>query len=41
MGVKWEGCLDKPPDGWRLELNVELIRHGQNSLYEVLADLDL
>jgi ubiquinone biosynthesis protein Coq4 len=41
MGVKWEEGLDKPLDVWRRELNVEPIRHGQNSWYEVLADLEL
>lgn len=30
-----------PLDVWRRELNVEPIRHGQNSWYEVLADLEL
>jgi hypothetical protein len=33
--------LDKPLDVWRRELNVEPIRHGQNSCYEVLAGLEL
>lgn len=41
MGVRWEEALDKPLDVWRKELNVEPIRHGQNSWYEVLADLQL
>ena len=41
MGVRWEEGLDKPLDVWRKELNVEPIRHGQNSWYEVLADLQL
>jgi len=37
----WEEELDKPLDVWRKELNVEPIRKGQNSWYEVLADLQL
>jgi ubiquinone biosynthesis protein COQ4 len=41
MGVRWEEGLDKPLEVWRKELNVEPIRHGQNSWYEVLADLEL
>jgi ubiquinone biosynthesis protein COQ4 len=41
MGVRWEDGLDKPLDVWRKELNVEPIRHGQNSWYEVLANLQL
>lgn len=41
MGVNREEALDKPLDVWRRELNVEPIRHGQNSCYEVLADLEL
>ena len=32
---------DKPVDVWRKELNIEPIRHGQNSWYEVLAHLEL
>lgn len=41
MGVRWEEGLDKPLDIWRKELNVEPVRQGQNSWYEVLADLQL
>jgi len=41
MGVRWEDGLDKPLDVWRRELNIEPIRKGQNSWYEVLADLEL
>ena len=41
MGVRWEEGLDKPLDAWRKELNVEPIRRGQNSWYDVLADLEL
>jgi hypothetical protein len=41
MGVRWEEGLDKPVDVWRRELDVEPVRHGQNSWYEVLAGLDL
>jgi ubiquinone biosynthesis protein Coq4 len=41
MGVRWEEGLDKPLEVWRRELHVEPIRHGQNSWYEVLADLGL
>lgn len=41
MGVRWEDALDKPLDTWRKELNIEPIRHGRNSWYEVLADLQL
>ena len=41
MGVRWEEGLDKPLDVWRKELNVEPIRHGSNSWYEVLSDLEL
>src|SRR5262245_6833586 len=41
LGVRWEDGLDKPLDVWRRELNVEPIRHGQNSWYEVLSDLEL
>jgi ubiquinone biosynthesis protein Coq4 len=41
MGVRWEDGLDKPLDVWRKELNVEPVRHGQNSWYEVLANLQL
>jgi ubiquinone biosynthesis protein COQ4 len=41
MGVRWEEGLDKPLDVWRKELNVEPVRQGQNSWYEVLADLQL
>jgi hypothetical protein len=36
-----EEDLDKPVDVWRKELNIEPIRHGQNSWYELLAGLDL
>ncbi len=39
--VRWEEGLDKPVDVWRKELNIEPIRHGQNSWYEVLAGLEL
>jgi len=38
--VRWEKGLDKPLDLWRKELNVELIRHGPSSWYEVLSDLE-
>jgi len=31
IGVRWEEGLDKPPDVWRSELNVEPIREGPNS----------
>lgn len=41
MGVRWEEGLDKPLDVWRKELNVEPIRKGENSWYEVLSDLQL
>jgi ubiquinone biosynthesis protein Coq4 len=41
MGVRWEEGLDKPLEVWQRELNVEPIRHGQNSWHEVLADLQL
>jgi ubiquinone biosynthesis protein COQ4 len=41
MGVRWEESLDKPVDVWRKELNIEPIRHGQNSWYEVLTGLEL
>ena len=41
MGVRWEDGLDKPVDVWRRELEIEPIRHGRNSWYEVLADLEL
>jgi len=41
MGVRWEEGLDKPVDVWRKELNIEPIRHGQNSWYEVLTGLEL
>jgi ubiquinone biosynthesis protein Coq4 len=41
MSVRWEEGLDKPVDVWRKELNIEPIRHGQNSWYEVLAGLEL
>ncbi len=41
MGVRWEEGLDKPVEVWRKELNIEPIRHGQNSWYEVLAGLEL
>jgi ubiquinone biosynthesis protein COQ4 len=41
MGVRWEDGLDKPLDVWRRELNIEPIRKGQNSWYEVIADLEL
>jgi ubiquinone biosynthesis protein Coq4 len=41
MGVRWEEGLDKPVDVWRKELDIEPIRHGQNSWYEVLAGLEL
>jgi ubiquinone biosynthesis protein Coq4 len=41
MGVRWEEGLDKPLDVWRRELNIEPVRHGPNSWYEVLADLEV
>jgi ubiquinone biosynthesis protein COQ4 len=41
MGVRWEEGLDKPLDVWRQELNIDPIRQGQNSWYDVLSDLDL
>src|SRR5215813_4148179 len=41
MGVRWEEGLDKPVDVWREELNIEPVRHGQNSWYEVLKGLEL
>lgn len=41
MGMRWEEALDKPVDVWRKELDIEPIRHGQNSWYEVLAGLEL
>jgi ubiquinone biosynthesis protein Coq4 len=41
MGVRWEEGLDKPVDVWRKELDIDPIRHGQNSWYEVLAGLEL
>lgn len=41
MGVRWEDGLDKPVDVWRKELNIEPIRQGQNSWYEVLKGLEL
>jgi ubiquinone biosynthesis protein Coq4 len=41
LGVRWEEGLHKPLDRWRQELNIEPIRHGQNSWYEVLAGLEL
>jgi ubiquinone biosynthesis protein Coq4 len=41
MGVRWEEGLDKPLDVWRKELNIEPVTRGQNSWYEVLADLEL
>jgi len=41
MGVRWKEGLDKPVDVWRKELNIEPIRHGQNSWYDVLAGLEL
>ncbi len=41
MGVRWEEGLDKPVDVWRKELNIEPIRHGQHSWYEVLTGLEL
>jgi len=34
-------AVDKPVDVWRKELNIEPIRHGQNSWYEVLTGLEL
>ena len=40
-GSSWEEGLDKSLDVWRKELNVKPIRKGQNSWYEVLADLQL
>ena len=41
MGVRWEEGLDKPVEVWRKELNIEPIRHGQNSWYEVLTGLEV
>jgi len=41
MGVRWEEGLEKPVDVWRKELDVEPIRQGQNSWYEVLTGLEL
>ncbi|MFN0071445.1 MAG: Coq4 family protein, partial [Chloroflexota bacterium] len=41
MGIRWEEGLDKPLDVWRRELNIEPVRSGNNSWYEVLADLEL
>jgi ubiquinone biosynthesis protein COQ4 len=41
MGVRWEEGLDKPLEVWRQELNVEPVRQGQNSWYEVLTGLQL
>ena len=41
LGVRWEEGLDKPLDVWRRELNVEPVRHGPNSWYEVLTGLQL
>src|SRR5262245_11364481 len=41
MGVRWEEGLDKPLDVWRQEMNVDPVIRGQNSWYEVLADLKL
>ena len=41
LGIRWEEGLDKPLDVWRKELNVEPVTRGQNSWYEVLADLEL
>jgi len=41
MGVRWEDGLDKPVDVWRKELDIEPIRQGPNSWYEVLAGLEL
>ena len=41
MGVRWEEDLDKSLDVWRKELDVEPVRHGSNSWYEVLSDLEL
>ncbi len=41
MGMRWEEGFDKPLDIWRRELNIELIGKGQNSWYEVPADLEL
>jgi ubiquinone biosynthesis protein Coq4 len=41
MGVRWEEGLDKPVDVWRKELDIEPIRQGQNSWYEVLTGLEL
>jgi len=40
-GSSWEEGLDKSLDVGRKELNVKPIRKGQNSWYEVLADLQL
>jgi ubiquinone biosynthesis protein COQ4 len=41
MGVRWEEAMDKPLDVWRKELKIQPIVTGQNSWYEVLADLEL
>jgi ubiquinone biosynthesis protein Coq4 len=41
MGIRWEEGLDKPVNVWRQELNIDPVRTGQNSWYEVLADLEL
>lgn len=41
MGVRWEDGLDKSVEAWRKELDIEPIRHGRNSWYEVLAGLEL
>jgi ubiquinone biosynthesis protein COQ4 len=41
MGIRWEEGLDKPLAVWRQELNIDPVRKGQNSWYEVLADLEL
>jgi ubiquinone biosynthesis protein COQ4 len=41
MGVRWEEGLDKPLDVWRRELNVEPVREGVNSWYNVLSGLQL
>jgi ubiquinone biosynthesis protein Coq4 len=31
VGVRWEEGVEKPVGVWRKELNIEPIRHGQNS----------
>ncbi|HTY76272.1 MAG TPA: hypothetical protein VMI34_00510 [Candidatus Bathyarchaeia archaeon] len=41
MGVRWEDGLDKPLAVWRKELDIEPIRQGPNSWYEVLGNLEL